>query len=237
MQACLHIHACTHTYIHTYIHACIHTYMYTYLYVPTYLPTYLPACLPACLPASLPTYIHIYIDTQTMREQYIHACLRSIIGLFGVHSVLYGSSQSSSPSSPGSLTLSLSLSVSLTHSLCLALSVSLSLSLSLSRSSLDVRRIEATKPKGHLLPAPRKGSNQSPAFALNVPGDQGDVGDPGPTGDAPETPKPLAGLDLPLVSREWKNGSNSSYNCTPFLHSLLTKGRLKGLGVCHPSIP
>ena len=27
---------------------------------------------------------------------------------------------------------------------------------------------------------------------------------------------------LPLVSREWKNGSNSSYNCTPFLHSLLT---------------
>ena len=32
------------------------------------------------------------------------------------------------------------------------------------------------------------------------------------------------GLNLPLVSREWKNGSNSSYNCTPFLHSLLTKG-------------
>ena len=32
-------------------------------------------------------------------------------------------------------------------------------------------------------------------------------------------------LDLPLVSREWKNGSNSSYNCTPFLHSLLTKGK------------
>ena len=30
--------------------------------------------------------------------------------------------------------------------------------------------------------------------------------------------------DLPLVSREWKNG-NSSYNCTPFLHSLLTKGK------------
>ena len=28
---------------------------------------------------------------------------------------------------------------------------------------------------------------------------------------------------LPLVSREWKNGSNSSYNCTPFPHSLLTK--------------
>ena len=27
-------------------------------------------------------------------------------------------------------------------------------------------------------------------------------------------------LNLPLVSREWKNGSNSSYNCTPFLHSL-----------------
>ena len=32
-------------------------------------------------------------------------------------------------------------------------------------------------------------------------------------------------LLLPLVSREWKNGSNSSYNCTPFLHSLLTKGK------------
>ena len=28
---------------------------------------------------------------------------------------------------------------------------------------------------------------------------------------------------LPLVSREWKNGSNSSYNGTPFLHSLLTQ--------------
>ena len=24
---------------------------------------------------------------------------------------------------------------------------------------------------------------------------------------------------LPLVSGEWKNGSNSSYNCTLFLHS------------------
>ena len=32
-------------------------------------------------------------------------------------------------------------------------------------------------------------------------------------------------LILPLVCREWKNGSNSSYNCTPFLHSLLTKGK------------
>ena len=32
-------------------------------------------------------------------------------------------------------------------------------------------------------------------------------------------------LYLPLVSREWKNGSNSSYNCTPFLHALLTKGK------------
>ena len=31
--------------------------------------------------------------------------------------------------------------------------------------------------------------------------------------------------NLPLVSREWKNGSNSSYNCTPFLHSLLAKGK------------
>ena len=28
---------------------------------------------------------------------------------------------------------------------------------------------------------------------------------------------------LPLVSREWKSGSNSSYNCTPFLHSLLRR--------------
>ena len=34
---------------------------------------------------------------------------------------------------------------------------------------------------------------------------------------------------LPLVSREWKDGSNSSYNCTPFLHSLLTKGKNKAL--------
>ena len=32
-------------------------------------------------------------------------------------------------------------------------------------------------------------------------------------------------LFLPLVSRDWKNGSNSSYNCTPFLHSLLTRGK------------
>ena len=32
---------------------------------------------------------------------------------------------------------------------------------------------------------------------------------------------------LPLVSRGWKRGSNSSYTCTPFLHSLLTKGRLR----------
>ena len=30
---------------------------------------------------------------------------------------------------------------------------------------------------------------------------------------------------IPLVSREWRDGSNSSYNCTPFLHSLLTKGK------------
>ena len=32
-------------------------------------------------------------------------------------------------------------------------------------------------------------------------------------------------LNLPLVSREWKNGSYSSYDCTPFLRSLLTKGQ------------
>ena len=31
---------------------------------------------------------------------------------------------------------------------------------------------------------------------------------------------------IPLVSREWKHGSNSSYNCTPFIHSLLTKGKV-----------
>ena len=37
----------------------------------------------------------------------------------------------------------------------------------------------------------------------------------------------LRTLNLPLVSREWKNGSSSSYNCTPFLHSLLTKGKLR----------
>ena len=41
---------------------------------------------------------------------------------------------------------------------------------------------------------------------------------------------------LPLVSREWKNGSNSSYNCTPFLHSLLAKGkyRERARGVSFP---
>ena len=33
-------------------------------------------------------------------------------------------------------------------------------------------------------------------------------------------------INLPLVSREWRNGSNSSYNCTPVLHSLLPKGKL-----------
>ena len=36
--------------------------------------------------------------------------------------------------------------------------------------------------------------------------------------------------DLPLVSREWKNGSNSSSNCTPFLNSLLTKAKKTDLG-------
>ena len=38
---------------------------------------------------------------------------------------------------------------------------------------------------------------------------------------------------LPLVSREWKNGSNSSYNCSPFLHSLLSKGK-NTLNLNHP---
>ena len=33
---------------------------------------------------------------------------------------------------------------------------------------------------------------------------------------------------LPLVSREWKTGISGSYNCTPFLHSLLTKGKCLG---------
>ena len=37
----------------------------------------------------------------------------------------------------------------------------------------------------------------------------------------------LASDTLPSVSREWKNGSGSSYNCTPFLHSLLTKGKIQ----------
>ena len=40
----------------------------------------------------------------------------------------------------------------------------------------------------------------------------------------------VKGPYLPLASREWKNGSNSSYNCTPFLHSLLTKGKLRASG-------
>ena len=42
---------------------------------------------------------------------------------------------------------------------------------------------------------------------------------------------PTLWLFLPLESREWKNGSNSSYNCTPFLHSLLTKSK----SYCKPS--
>ena len=37
----------------------------------------------------------------------------------------------------------------------------------------------------------------------------------------------IGGLD-PLVSREWKNGSNSSYSCAQFLHSLLTNGKIRG---------
>ena len=44
--------------------------------------------------------------------------------------------------------------------------------------------------------------------------------------DVKERLKNNAANDLPLVSREWKNGSNSSYNSTPFLHSLLTKGKM-----------
>ena len=33
------------------------------------------------------------------------------------------------------------------------------------------------------------------------------------------------------MSRDWKNGSRSSYNCTPFLHSLRTKGKFRAHGV------
>ena len=44
-------------------------------------------------------------------------------------------------------------------------------------------------------------------------------------------------LYLPLVSREWKNGSNSSYNCTPFLHSLLTKGKSTVRAYLNPEQP
>ena len=40
----------------------------------------------------------------------------------------------------------------------------------------------------------------------------------------------MMAIVLPLVSREWKNGSNSSYNCTPFLPSLLTKGKWSAKG-------
>ena len=43
-----------------------------------------------------------------------------------------------------------------------------------------------------------------------------------------EALKVATGLYLPLLSSEWKNGSNSSYNCAPFLHSLLTKGKYRG---------
>ena len=43
-------------------------------------------------------------------------------------------------------------------------------------------------------------------------------------------PESLEPFCIPLVSREWRNGSNSSYNCTPFLHSLLTKGKFRDSG-------
>ena len=45
-----------------------------------------------------------------------------------------------------------------------------------------------------------------------------------PSNDQSEGPESPDALNLHLVRREWKNGSNSSYNCTPFLHSLLSKG-------------
>ena len=41
---------------------------------------------------------------------------------------------------------------------------------------------------------------------------------------APESQLP-GSWTSPRPSREWKNGSNSSHNCTPFLHSLPTKGK------------
>ena len=34
-------------------------------------------------------------------------------------------------------------------------------------------------------------------------------------------------VNLPLVSREWRNGVQLELLLLPFLHSLLTKGRLK----------
>ena len=40
-------------------------------------------------------------------------------------------------------------------------------------------------------------------------------------------PTRIPSLYLPLVRKEWKNGSNCSCNCTPFLHSLLTKGKYR----------
>ena len=47
------------------------------------------------------------------------------------------------------------------------------------------------------------------------------------------------GCYLPLVSREWKNGSNGSYSCTPFLHSLPPKGkvRVSGFSLVKPLTP
>ena len=53
---------------------------------------------------------------------------------------------------------------------------------------------------------------------------QGAVGAHAPPQSRHERPITIL-RSLPLVSTEWKNGSNSSYNCTPFLHSLLTKGK------------
>ena len=59
--------------------------------------------------------------------------------------------------------------------------------------------------------------------------DQGDVDGDGEDETSLErqfcTPSSSRSIYLRLVSREWKSGSNSSCNCTPFLHSLLTKGK------------
>ena len=67
-------------------------------------------------------------------------------------------------------------------------------------------------------------SGNSPPYSSTHPRHwRSEYGERGRRSEALNYPTPY----LPLVSREWKNGSNRSYSSTPFLHSLLTKGRLK----------